>query len=157
MTRITSETKTLQSRSERLQQLIFRLPSCLVAPNCFRRRTSHVLNSIIWFSVTLERLLVKMGFFVFCFEKVVNKNSTELYLTAAQNIYNSSFSMEHGLAIGWSYRCFIVVGCLRIDTHHHPHFPLTIKIILEQMGHFWVSIWHNLIKQKGKICTVVKV
>ena len=45
MTRSTSETKALQSRSERLQQSIFRLLARPVAPNCFRRQTFHVLNS----------------------------------------------------------------------------------------------------------------
>ena len=41
MTRSTSETKALQSRSEWLHQSIFRLQVRPVAPNCFRRRTFH--------------------------------------------------------------------------------------------------------------------
>ena len=56
MTRSTSETRALQSRSERLQQSIFRLLARPVAPNHFRRQTFHALNSKIWFAATLERL-----------------------------------------------------------------------------------------------------
>ena len=45
MTSSTTETKALQSRSERLQQSIFWLLAHPVAQNCFRRRTFHVLIS----------------------------------------------------------------------------------------------------------------
>ena len=45
--RSTSEIKSLQSRSKRLQQLILRLPARLVTLNCFRHRFFHALNSII--------------------------------------------------------------------------------------------------------------
>ena len=47
MTRSTSDTKALQSHSDRLQQSIFQLLARTVAPNCFRRQTFHVLNSDI--------------------------------------------------------------------------------------------------------------
>ena len=45
MTRSTSGTKALWSRSEQLQQLIFPHLVRPVAPDCFSRQTLHVLNS----------------------------------------------------------------------------------------------------------------
>ena len=43
-----------------------------------------------------------------------------------------------------THNALIVVPCHGADTHNHPHFPLPVKVVLEKMGHFGVSVRHNL-------------
>lgn len=39
---------------------------------------------------------------------------------------------------------FLVVVGLGVDANHHPHFPLAVKVVFEQVGHFGVSVGNHL-------------
>lgn len=49
----------------------------------------------------------------------------------------------------WIYQCFLVVISFGIDTNNHFDFSLSIKVVLEQMGYFRVSVGNHLWKKNS--------
>ena len=45
---------------------------------------------------------------------------------------------------GWTYQGFLVVVSLGVDTNNHLDFALSVKVVLEQMCHFRVSVGNHL-------------
>lgn len=47
-----------------------------------------------------------------------------------------------------SYQCLLIVISLWVDAHNHSDFALAIKVILEEVSHFGVSVRHHLSRMK---------
>lgn len=43
-----------------------------------------------------------------------------------------------------SYQALLVVLSFRIHAHNHPHFSFTVKIVLEEMSQFGISVRDHL-------------
>lgn len=43
-----------------------------------------------------------------------------------------------------SYQGLVVVLSFGVDTNDHFDFSFSVKIVLEQMGYFWVSVGNHL-------------
>ena len=52
--------------------------------------------------------------------------------------------------MSYSHNCLIIVLCLWADTHNHPHFPLPIEVVLEEVSQLGVSIGDNLLRVEGE-------
>lgn len=50
-----------------------------------------------------------------------------------------------------SYHCFFIIISLWVDTHNHPDFSFSIKVVFKQMCHFRVPVWHHLEEDKGSV------
>lgn len=48
-----------------------------------------------------------------------------------------------------SHHSFVVIVSLWVDTHNHPDFSFSIKVVFKQMCDFRVPVWHHLEENKG--------
>lgn len=46
---------------------------------------------------------------------------------------------------------FVVVISLWVDTHNHPDFAFSIKVVFKQMCNFRVPVWHHLEGNKASV------
>lgn len=47
------------------------------------------------------------------------------------------------------HHSFLIVISLWVNTHNHPHFSFSIKVVFKQMCNFGVSVWHHLDDKKS--------
>lgn len=48
------------------------------------------------------------------------------------------------------HHSFLIVVSLWVNTHNHPHFSFSIKVVFKQMCNFGVSVWHHLEDKKSE-------
>lgn len=74
-----------------------------------------------------------------------NYHSSHLLNEQKNSVINRTAEQEGARPdVPKAYQAFLIVLGFRINTHNHTHFSFAIKIVLEEVSQFGISVWNHL-------------